>query len=80
MTTTNCPICGAVINLEPGRPGRLVGRCACHPAGPVIEVSAPSDEGAPSPGAEGEGAGAGLGGEDDLDAGRDGIDLGRVGQ
>jgi len=44
-TTSNCPRCGRVIELEPhpDKPGRMVGRCVCNPAGPVVEVDAGPD-------------------------------------
>ena len=45
QTTSNCPRCGAVIQLQPhpARLDRLVGYCGCNPAGPVLEVDAGPD-------------------------------------
>lgn len=47
LTTTNCPLCGAVLTLVPreGHPGRLEGRCKCVDGRAVIEVAAAQGNG-----------------------------------
>jgi hypothetical protein len=46
IVTVACPRCGTPINLahHPEKASALVGLCSCNPAGPVIEMPAPTTQ------------------------------------